>query len=91
MCIRLFLAVNNFSELAVGIRTFLMYIFFSISGQIFRTFYAYDAVNINQSLVVNNTVIILRPKKSEFVYKTTNITVREILIPKKSLIISFEQ
>jgi len=49
----------------------------SISGQIFRTFYTYDAVNINQSRVVNNTVIILHPKKSEFVFKTTAIMSRE--------------
>ncbi|KAJ7372192.1 Plexin domain-containing protein 1 [Desmophyllum pertusum] len=32
--------------------------------QIFRTFYAYDAVHINKNWVVNNTAVILRPKKN---------------------------
>jgi len=38
--------------------------------QIFRTFYTYDAVNINQSRVINNTVIILRPKKNCIMART---------------------
>ena len=36
------------------------------SGQIFRTFYTYDAVHINQSWAVDNVVVILRPKPSKF-------------------------
>ncbi|XP_068742965.1 plexin domain-containing protein 1-like isoform X6 [Montipora capricornis] len=33
-------------------------------GQLFRTFYTYDAVHINQSWVINNAAVIFRPKAS---------------------------
>ena len=36
------------------------------TGQIFRTFYTYDAVHINQSWAVDNAMVILRPKPSKF-------------------------
>ncbi|KAL9966303.1 hypothetical protein ACROYT_G024357 [Oculina patagonica] len=38
--------------------------------RIFRTFYAYDAVHINHSWVVNNSTIILHPKKNCIIAKT---------------------
>lgn len=38
--------------------------------QIFRTFYTYDAVHINQSWAVDNAVVILRPKPNCITAKT---------------------
>ena len=37
-------------------------------GRLFRTFYTYDAVQINQSWLGNNTAVIFRPKPSKTIY-----------------------
>ena len=58
---------NNQSEVAVGVKTLSAFLI-QFQGTYFAHFILmHDAVNINQSKVVNNTVIILRPKKIEFV------------------------